>query len=83
MERLPQEYLELKKENFRGFQTWNVRSILSHVDMETGFAVNDRIVTPVSRLWSIGHGGYIVFCWDNFFASFMASLADKFISYST
>ena len=58
-------------------------AIVSVMNWDTTYdAVNDRIVTPVSRLWSIGHGGYIVFCWDNFFASFMASLADKFISYS-
>lgn len=44
-------------------------------------AAGDRLFTPVSRLWSVGHGGYIIFCWDNFFAGFMASLRDKLISY--
>ena len=45
-------------------------------------AANDRIISPVSRLWSIGSGGYVLFCWDNFFAGFMASMGNKFLSYS-
>lgn len=45
-------------------------------------AKNDRVVSPVSRLWSIGSGGYVLFCWDNFFAGFMASLSNKALAYS-
>ena len=45
-------------------------------------AKNHRIVSPVSRLWSIGSGGYVLFCWDNFFAGFMASLGCKELAYS-
>ncbi len=43
---------------------------------------NDRIFSPVSRQWCIDHGGYVIFCWDNYFAGFMAALKDKFLSYS-
>ena len=45
-------------------------------------AKNDRVVSPVSRLWSIGSGGYVLFCWDNFFAGFMASLGNPQLAYS-
>lgn len=45
-------------------------------------AMHRRMLTPVSRLWSIGHGGYVLFCWDNYFAAFMASLKDKPLAYS-
>lgn len=45
-------------------------------------AKHDRIVSPVSRLWGINSGGYVLFCWDNFFAGFMASLGCKEIAYS-
>jgi len=45
-------------------------------------AKGDRVISPVSRLWSITHGGYVLFCWDNFFAGFMASLGSKELSYS-
>ncbi len=43
---------------------------------------HDRVVSPVSRLWSIASGGYVLFCWDNFFAGFMAALGSKELSYS-
>lgn len=45
-------------------------------------AKNDRIISPVSRLWSISNGGYVLFCWDNFFAGFMASLGNRELAYS-
>lgn len=45
-------------------------------------AKHDRVVSPVSRLWSISSGGYVLFCWDNFFAGFMASLGNKSLAYS-
>lgn len=45
-------------------------------------AKNDRVISPVSRLWSISSGGYVLFCWDNFFAGFMASLGCKELAYS-
>lgn len=45
-------------------------------------AKNDRVISPVSRLWSIGSGGYVLFCWDNFFAGFMAGLGSPQLAYS-
>ncbi len=45
-------------------------------------AKNQRVVSPVSRLWSIGSGGYVLFCWDNFFAGFMAGLGCRDLAYS-
>jgi len=45
-------------------------------------AKHDRVISPVSRLWSIGSGGYVLFCWDNFFAGFMASLGHRELAYS-
>ena len=45
-------------------------------------ARHDRVVSPVSRLWSISSGGYVLFCWDNFFAGFMASLGCRELAYS-
>ncbi len=34
---------------------------------------HDRVISPVSRLWSINNGGYVLFCWDTFFAGCMAA----------
>lgn len=44
--------------------------------------LRDRIASPVSRLWSIGSGGFVLFCWDNYFCSFMASLESKDLAYA-
>ncbi len=45
-------------------------------------AKHDRVISPVSRLWSIRNGGYVLFCWDNFFAGYMAAWGDKELAYS-
>jgi putative isomerase len=36
---------------------------------------NRRVISPVSRVWSVGWGGYVLFDWDTFFAATMASIA--------
>lgn len=43
---------------------------------------NDRVISPVSRLWSLDKGGYVLFCWDNFFAGYMGSIGCKELAYS-
>lgn len=43
---------------------------------------NDRLISPVSRLWSLDRGGYVLFCWDNYFAGMMAGLGNRAIAYS-
>ncbi|MDZ7723612.1 MAG: trehalase family glycosidase [candidate division KSB1 bacterium] len=47
----------------------------------------DRAVTPVARPWAYGWGGrepggYILFCWDNFFASYMHAIESKELAYN-
>ncbi len=32
----------------------------------------ERVFSPVSRVWSVGWGGYVLFDWDTFFAATMA-----------
>jgi putative isomerase len=41
----------------------------------------DRVVTTVSRLWNINNGGYALFCWDTYFAAYMAALDNKELAY--
>ncbi|MBQ6053657.1 MAG: hypothetical protein IJL30_10320 [Clostridia bacterium] len=38
---------------------------------------HDRVCSPVSRIWNIGWGGYVLFDWDTYFASLMASEENK------
>ena len=44
--------------------------------------VKQRVIIPVSRSWSDWHGGYVLFCWDNFFVLYMLSLYNKDLAYA-
>lgn len=57
--------------------------------MQTALAWNtiydshhNRIVTPVSRIWNDQRGGYILFCWDNYFVSNMFAVDNKDLAYA-
>jgi Mannosylglycerate hydrolase MGH1-like glycoside hydrolase domain len=41
-----------------------------------------RVVSPVSRLWSVHWGGYVLFDWDTFFAATMAATGDRDLAYA-
>lgn len=41
-----------------------------------------RVISPVSRVWSVGWGGYVLFDWDTFFAATMAGMGDKDLAYA-
>jgi putative isomerase len=45
-------------------------------------AANKRAITPVSRLWNINWGGWVLFDWDTYFASYMLSLFNKDLAYA-
>ena len=40
-----------------------------------------RVISPVSRVWSVDWGGYVLFDWDTFFAASMAGIGDKDLAY--
>ena len=42
---------------------------------------NERILTPVSRHWSEGNGGYVLFEWDTYFAALMCGLGNRKLAY--
>jgi len=42
----------------------------------------DRVVSTVSRNWNLGGGGYMLFCWDTYFAAVMAGLDSRELAYS-
>ena len=35
------------------------------------------MISPVSRGWSVGWGGYVLFDWDTFFAATLAAIGDR------
>ena len=39
------------------------------------------MISPVSRVWSVSWGGYVL-DWDTFFAATMASIGDKNLAYA-
>lgn len=42
----------------------------------------ERVISPVSRVWSVNWGGYVLFDWDTFFAATMAGMGDKDLAYA-
>lgn len=42
----------------------------------------ERVISPVSRVWSVGWGGYVLFDWDTFFAATLASIGDRDLAYA-
>jgi putative isomerase len=43
---------------------------------------NNRAISPVSRMWSSFWGGYVLFDWDTYFASFMYSLYNRDLAFA-
>jgi hypothetical protein len=41
-----------------------------------------RVISPVSRVWSVNWGGYVLFDWDTFFAATLAGIGDRDLAYS-
>jgi putative isomerase len=73
-ERRGQTFGELK-DCFRAMQT-----ILAWNTVYDG--ANKRVITPVSRLWNRGWGGFVLFDWDTYFAGYMCSWFNKDLAYA-
>ena len=43
---------------------------------------HDRVVSPVSRIWNVDWGGYVLFDWDTYFAAYLASLDNRDLAYA-
>ena len=64
-----------------------VRSIVDAIETTLGWDTifepeKRRVVSPVSRVWSVNWGGYVIFDWDTFFAATMASIGDRDLAYA-
>ncbi len=63
------------------------RPILSAIETTLGWDTiydpeKQRVFSPVSRVWSVNWGGYVLFDWDTFFAATMASMGGKDLAYA-
>ncbi len=61
----------------------------AHAAMQTGMAwdtiydpANDRVISPVSRIWNVSNGGWVLFCWDTYFAAYIASVDNRDLAYA-
>lgn len=45
-------------------------------------APNNRAITPVSRFWNHSWGGFVLFDWDTYFASYMCAMFNKELAYA-
>ena len=41
-----------------------------------------RAISPVSRIWSSRQGGWVLFCWDTFFAASLAATGSRDLAYA-
>ncbi|NBC29699.1 MAG: hypothetical protein GVY29_06870, partial [Spirochaetes bacterium] len=41
-----------------------------------------RVFSPVSRVWNTIWGGYVIFCWDTYFAAYIAGIEDRRVAYA-
>ncbi len=71
------------RHNAAGEYAWALKALECAVAWDTIYDANlHRVISPVSRLWSIRKGGYVLFCWDNFFAGYLAGFVGRELAYS-
>ena len=74
--------LEQKKKSF-GEESEIFNALQSSIAWNVVYdPLNQRVIVPVSRSWNEWHGGYVLFCWDNYFVSYMLSLYNKELAYA-
>jgi len=78
-----QRYISRKKAEYQtslsrlGSEKEMYEGILCAMNWDTVYdAGKNRVISPVSRIWSVSKGGYMLFCWDNYFAGMLASVFD-------
>lgn len=72
---------EMQKEKY-GELSEAYNALQSSIAWDTIYEpLKDRVVTPVSRIWNLQHGGYSLFCWDTYFAAYLAGVDNKELAY--
>jgi putative isomerase len=41
-----------------------------------------RVVSPVSRIWNVNWGGFVLFDWDTYFAAYLAAIDNRDLAYA-
>ena len=87
VERQHQAYLNSVHNGENAEQAGKTAPTLDAIETALGWdtiyePVKRRVVSPVSRDWSVNWGGYVIFDWDTFFAATMASIGDRDLAYA-
>ena len=83
----------IEREKKRYYQEFNLKDDkeLARFAVQTCMAWNtifdptkNRILHTVNRIWNVNRGGYVIFCWDNFFGSLLSyyGLKDTSMAFS-
>jgi hypothetical protein len=81
-------YVEANKKTFGGYyEVYNaMQNVLSWDNIYD--PTIRKVITPVSRIWNVGWssnpslGGFVLFCWDTYFASMMLATGSKELAYA-
>ncbi|MDR1746050.1 MAG: hypothetical protein LBR49_02105 [Tannerella sp.] len=81
-------FVETNKQKFgENYEVYNAMQNVLAWDNIYDPTIN-RVITPVSRIWNVGWssnpsmGGFVLFCWDTYFASIMLSAGNKELAYA-
>ncbi|HEY4299956.1 MAG TPA: trehalase family glycosidase [Candidatus Didemnitutus sp.] len=67
----------------RGADPRTIGAVESALGWDTIFdPAHHRVISPVSRAWNPGWGGYVLFDWDTFFAGAMAAHFSRDLAYA-
>ncbi len=71
-----------KKEHF-GEQSETYAALQNTLAWNVIYEPNSQsVMTPVSRIWSVSRGGFVLFCWDTYFASYLHAVDNKELAYA-
>jgi putative isomerase len=72
-----------KSGSWKGIDQDTVEAVRSAIGWDTVYdPIHDRAISPVSRSWDVGWGGYILFEWDTFFAGYQAGFFSRDLAYA-
>jgi len=81
-------FVEVNKKKYgKDYETYNAMQTVLAWDNIYDPTIN-KVITPVSRIWNVNWsnnpsmGGFVLFCWDTYFASMMFSVDSKELAYA-
>lgn len=83
-----EEFVEANRQKYgEKYEAYNAMQNVLAWDNIYDPSIN-RVITPVSRIWNVNWsanpalGGFVLFCWDTYFAAMMLAVDNKELAYS-